>query len=206
MAPTDPACWSEMTRRTPANPRRLSARKKSRQKASPSESPISRPKISRRPQSPRRRRPRPWRSPDDRLALSRGTSTDSNQEHPHRRRVPCSVNLCGVFAQGQFVRFNGSRMRNFRTPKSADDDSRLSRWQREIFSDWETDAGSRDSQVILAMFRQAQWSNTHWGKWSKLVTVPYCVESENLNWTVVTGLSDCSNSTKVIVPSAERRR
>ena len=64
-------------------------------------------------------------------------------------------------------------MRNFRTPKSADDDSRLSRWQRAIFSDWEANAGSRDSQIILAMFRQAQWSNTHWGKWSKLFTVPY---------------------------------
>ncbi len=44
-------CWSEMTRRTPESPRRLSARKNSRQKASSSESPISMPKISRRPSS-----------------------------------------------------------------------------------------------------------------------------------------------------------
>ena len=51
MAATRPACWSEITSRTPDSPRRLSDRKNSRQKASSSESPISMPSISRRPSS-----------------------------------------------------------------------------------------------------------------------------------------------------------
>ena len=47
-AATRPACWSEMTSRTPARPRSLSAVRKPRQNTSSSLSPTSRPRISRR--------------------------------------------------------------------------------------------------------------------------------------------------------------
>ena len=49
MAATSPACWSEMTRRTPARPLRLSPERNSPRKTSSSELPIAMPSTSRSP-------------------------------------------------------------------------------------------------------------------------------------------------------------
>ena len=48
-AATSPACWSEITSRTPPSPRALRERRKPRQNTSSSESPMSTPRTSRSP-------------------------------------------------------------------------------------------------------------------------------------------------------------
>jgi putative colanic acid biosynthesis acetyltransferase WcaB len=42
-----------------------------------------------------------------------------------------------------------------------------------VTQDWEVNRGRRDSQLILAWFRLAQWARDHWGRFASLVLLPY---------------------------------
>ncbi|SDT19433.1 putative colanic acid biosynthesis acetyltransferase WcaB [Friedmanniella luteola] len=46
----------------------------------------------------------------------------------------------------------------------------LRRW---VFQDWEVNDGYRDSQLILAWFRLAQWSHRRWGATGRRLNVVY---------------------------------